>query len=169
MANPLVFVLYYTPLIWWLVVYFFLFRHELSRLLHPIRERRGLKDWVAVLSDLRLIDSASPALQEEGKEKWWRKSRTTHLLLSSLVLWLSAVLVSNFVDISQTLPGGFPYGLLKALLPSLFLFALQALPAIPLIILTYRYCGPRPVKKEEMQLSKNRKGSLIRYLDKEKP
>lgn len=159
MASPFLFALSYTPLSWWLIFYFLAYRHELSRLVHPVRERRGLRDWVAVLARLKLMDAAALAPAQRLKMELGLKAerrragRTKALyLLSFLVLWLSAVLVSKLAIMPQPLA--------EAALPAL----LQLAPAVPLIVATYRRCGAFPFHPIRYHLPSGRKGSLLKYL-----
>jgi hypothetical protein len=49
----------YLPVAYWIAFVLILYRHDLSRLLHPLRDDGSLRNWWAVLSYLGLLDAGT--------------------------------------------------------------------------------------------------------------
>jgi hypothetical protein len=61
-------VLLYEPFPYWTVAVLVMYRHNLSRLFHPIRDNGGLRNWWYVLGHIGLIDPKTvprPGVKEE--------------------------------------------------------------------------------------------------------
>ena len=150
--------LLYTPLLQLLVLYSIFYRHELSRLAHPLNERTGTAAWADVLQQLALprpgelkkMPSADPRAM-----KYLLRVVTPAALLGALCteLFLPAIL---------------------ALVPALsivkspLLFLLQFIPAAYFIVFLRRdYLGPPPIHRHTTTLPLPRMSSMVRCLGEE--
>src|SRR5438876_4314881 len=90
--------LLYTPLLQFLVLYAILYRHELSRLAHPLKERTGTEAWADALQQLALARPGElkkvPSAADPRAAKYLVKVVTPAALLGALCpgLFLPAIL-----------------------------------------------------------------------------
>src|ERR1700733_6342979 len=119
-----------------------LYRHDLSRLFHPVRDDGSLRDWWAVVSHLSILDAGVR-----------RPSRTEEILPYVVYLSLSAG-----VSLSWTL-GVFPQ-------QWYLLMVVQGTSGIILTAATMRYLGTPPRRPYTDVLRYPRLGSRIRHLPK---
>jgi len=148
--------LLYTPLLQLLVLYAIFYRHELSRLAHPLKERTGTEAWADALQQLALARPGElknvPSSSDPKVMKYLIKVVTPAALLGALCpeLFLPAIL---------------------ALVPALsivkgpLLFLLQFIPAAYFIVfLRLDYLGPPPIHRHTTTLPLPRMSSMVRCL-----
>ena len=73
----------YTPLLSWGIFVLVLYRHDLSRLFHPIRENWSMRNWWDVSNHLGLVDPEK-ATRRPGRSTWGFASSPSSGLYSSL-------------------------------------------------------------------------------------
>jgi len=132
----------YLPVPYWAAFVLLMYRHDLSRLAHPVRDNGSLSNWWAVLSYLGLLD---------GRTR--RPSRKEQILPYVISLSTAAG-----VSLSWTLRI-FP-------LIWFYLITVQGISAIFLTAATLRYLGPPPRRPYIDVLRYPRLGSRIRHLGK---
>ena len=144
--------LLYTPLVQFLMIYALLYRHEPSRLAHPLKEKTGMKAWHEALVQVGLVK------QEVEVPPDTRVKR--HVLEMILPTALLAALCPEFF-----LP------VVLALVPALtgvqgpMLFLLQFIPATYFLALLRRnYLGPLPIHRNRSTLPLPRMSSMVRCL-----
>lgn len=146
--------LLYTPLVQFLMLYALLYRHEPSRLAHPLKEKRGVKAWVEVLSRVGLVK------QEVKVQPHTRRRRRVLAMILPTVL-LAMLCPVFFLPAALTL--------VPALtgLKDLVLFLLQYIPASYFLALLKRdYLGPIPIDRHRSTLPLPRTSSMVRCLGK---
>ena len=57
--NPAEAIFLYLPIPYWAAFLLLLYRHDLSRLIHPVRDDGSLRNWWAVLNHLGLLDTGA--------------------------------------------------------------------------------------------------------------
>ena len=131
----------YTPLPYWLIFTLVLYRHDLSRLLHPIRDDGSPRSWWMVLNRLGLFE------KEKVPKKPGRKG--------FLGLFIVAI-ASMAMSLSWSL----------RLFPPLwyYLVIAQGISAIILAAATMQYLGVPPRRPYVDALRYPRLGSRIRHL-----
>lgn len=159
----------YTPIPWATILCIILYRHDLSQLVRPFKDRGSIKDWKSVFQDLNIpLKVSSSSGKPGGKPRGFFSIRediskrypnirfyalvvanvTGSSLLSSLivlpVLIEDAPLISS--RLSVIVSGG-----------------LQFASAFPSIFAMQRYFGPFPSAPNKFHLKKRRQGSLLRY------
>ncbi len=148
--------LLYTPLLQLLVLYAIFYRHELSRLAHPLKERTGTAAWADALQQLALPRPGElkmmPSAADPRAMKYLLRVVAPAALLGALCpeLFLPAIL---------------------ALVPALsivkgpLLFLLQFIPAAYFIaFLRLDYLGPIPIPRHRATLPLPRMSSMVRCL-----
>lgn len=133
----------YSPFPYWAIFTLLAYRHDLSRLTHPMREHASLKTWWSVCRYLGLI----------GQKEVPRPSGR-----GDLIPYLAGLLVAAAVSLSWSLRF-FPlmwYNLLTA----------QAVSGLILSVTTSRYLGPLPSRPHADALRYPRLGSRIQHLPK---
>ena len=135
-------VLLYLPIPYWGAFLLLLYRHDLSRLFHPVRDDGSLRNWWAVLSHLGILDAGVR-----------RPGRTREILPYVVYLSLSAG-----VSLSWTF-GLFPRHWY-------FLIVVQGTSGIILTAATVQYLGTPPRRPYADVLRYPRLGSRIRHLPK---
>ncbi len=142
MTSP-VWLFLYSPLPFWAISTFIAYRHDLTRLIHPMQEHGSLKTWWSVCGYLGLVDRAvvpEPSARRETV-------RYIALLLASAAVSLSWML--------RAFPLVWYYLLLSQAVSGLILFGA-----------TFRYLGPLPSRPYTDALPYPRIGSRIRHLAK---
>jgi hypothetical protein len=144
----------YTPLFQILVLYALLYRHELSRLAHPLKERAGMKAWADALEQVGL------ARQDEMEEQTYLIVARKYLLETILPTALLAALCPELFQPA-----------IVALVPPIarvqgpLLFLLQFVPASYFLALLQRnYLGPLPIHRHRTTLPLPRMSSMVRCL-----
>jgi hypothetical protein len=140
--NPAEAVVLYLPIPYWGAFLLLLYRHDLSRLFHPVRDDGSLGNWWAVLNHLGILDKGAR-----------RPTRKKEIL--PYVVYLS---VSAGASLSWTL----------RLFPLLwyYLIIVQGISGIILTAVTMQYLGTPPRRPYADVLSYARLGSRIRHLPK---
>ena len=143
--NPAEAVFLYLPVPFWAVFVVLLYRHDLSRLTHPVRDDGSLRNWWAVLSYLGLLDAGTN-----------RPGRKKEVL--PYVVYLS---ISAGVSLSWTL----------RLFPLVwyYLIIVQGISGIVLTAATMQYIGTPPRRPYVDVLTYPRLGSRVRHLPKALP
>jgi hypothetical protein len=54
------FIFLYTPILYFLLIYFQMYRHDLGRFAHPFRDHDTRRDWVLVFKKLGVVPSTTP-------------------------------------------------------------------------------------------------------------
>jgi hypothetical protein len=130
----------YLPIPYWAAFVLLMYRHDLSRLAHPVRDDGSLRTWWAVLSYLGLLDGGTH-----------RPSRRKQILPYVISLSIAAG-----VSLSWTL----------RILPLIwfYLIIVQGISAIVLTAVTMQYLGSPPRRPYVDVLRYPRLGSRIRHL-----
>lgn len=146
----------YTPLFQALGLYFFLYRGDLLRFRHPLREKRGLAAWVDVLTQLGLIKEKIDV--SGGRRKMVASRLVSRLLMPTAMLsLLSAYLLAPLL--LEMIP-------LLARFESPLLFFIQLIPSTYFLLMSERdYLGPLPLGSERHILPPKHRSSLIRHLE----
>jgi hypothetical protein len=139
--NPAEAVFLYLPIPYWAVFLLLMYRHDLSRLVHPVRDDGSLRNWWAVLSYLGLLDAGTR-----------RPSRMKEIL--PYLLYLS---ISAGVSLSWTFEV-FP-------LFWYYLIIVQGISGMVLTAATIQYLGSPPRRRYVDVLRYPRLGSRVRHLD----
>jgi hypothetical protein len=140
--NPAEAFFVYLPVPYWVGFTLVLYRHDLSRLTHAVRDDGSLRNWWAVLSYLGLLDAGTH-----------RPSRKKEIL--PFVVYLS---ISAGVSLSWTFRV-FP-------LVWYYLVIVQGISGIVLTAATMKYLGTPPSRPYVDVLRYPRLGSRIRHLGK---
>jgi hypothetical protein len=140
--NPAEAVFLYLPIPYWAAFLLLLYRHDLSRVVHPFRDDGSLRNWWAVLSYLGLLDPGTR-----------RPSRMKEFF--PYLLYLS---ISAGVSLSWTFRV-FP-------LFWYYLIIVQGISGIVLMAATIQYLGTPPRRPYVDVLRYPRLGSRIRHLGK---
>jgi hypothetical protein len=138
--NPAEALFLYLPIPYWAASLLLLYRHDLSRLFHSVRDDGSLRNWWAVLSYMGILDAGVG-----------RPGSTWEILPYVVYLSLSAG-----VSLSWTL-GEFPQHWY-------FLIAVQGISGIILTAATMQYLGTPPRRPYADVLRYPRLGSRIRQL-----
>jgi len=161
-----------TPVPWTAILCLLLYRHDLSRLLHPLKDRGSTKDWRRVLDDLGIPPEGSLIYRKTdikcrshfSIQRFWsgliEVSPDAGLYLSVLVIVASISLFSSLI-VRPVLMGMAP--LLYARFSSTISVGFQFLSALPTVFLMQRFLGPFPSPPFKFHLKKNRLGSLLIY------
>ncbi len=146
----------YTPVFQAMALYLFLYRGDLLRFRHPLREKRGLAAWVDVLTQLGLINEK---IEVSGGRRGMVATRLVGRLLvpTAVLSLLGAYLLAPFL--LETIP-------LLARFESPLLFFIQLIPSMYFLLLAQGdYLGPLPVSPERQILPPKHRSSLIRHLE----
>lgn len=140
--NPAEVVFLYLPMPYWAGFLLLLYRHDISRLLHPVRDDGSLGNWWAVLNYLGILD--------KGARRPTRKKK--------IIPYVTYLSVSAGVSLSWTL----------RLFPLLwyYLIIVQGISGIVLAAATMQYLGTPPRRPYTDVLRYPRLGSRIRHLPK---
>ncbi len=145
----------YTPLAQFLLLYALLYRHEPSRLAHPLKEKTGMKAWTETLVQVGLVK------QREVKESLDTRARKHVLEIILPTALLATLCPALFLPV------------ILALVPALtgvqglLLFLLQFIPASYFLAFLHRnYLGPLPIHRHRTTLPLPRMSSMVRCLGK---
>jgi hypothetical protein len=151
-AEPLIWILTYTPVLQFFILYLWFYRYEPTRLFHPSREKKGLKAWVDVLTQLKLIDGNVKVKGENVALKYAIRLFSPTALLSLVC----AALLAPALQVSFPVLSRFSAPLL---------FLLQFIPAFySLLYLRKVYLGPLPLRYLKSVVPLPRQSSLVRHL-----
>jgi len=132
----------YTPIPYLVVMYFVAYRHDLTRLVKPFRDRTGSREWWSVCEHLGLVT----AEVQPPPKPFMRASRNLLLVVASVVIC--------------AIPFLFP-----SPLSWYFACAAQAAAAVPLFItIIMNWTGPFPFKLYRDVLPYPRLSSRVRHL-----
>jgi hypothetical protein len=162
----------YTPFPWIAILCIILYRHDLSRLFHPFKDRCSTRDIKLVFQKLELpfkVSSSSRRRIEKNRAIFWvAKLRTniserfpsTGLYAFVFVILAGSSLLSTLV-VEPLLFGEASF--LNPRFDGLVSSAFQIVSVLPSIFAMQRYFGPFPSAPKEYHLKKRRLGSLVRY------
>ena len=162
----------YTPIPWAAILCVILYRHDLSQLLHPFKDRSSIKDWKSVFCDLDI-----PLTVSSSSAKRSAKARVALLIhrlpadfserypnIRFYTLVLAMVITSSLLSSLIVVPvliGG--PSLLDSRFAAITSAGLQFVSAFPSIFAMQRHFGPFPSAPGKFHLKKRRLGSLLRY------
>jgi hypothetical protein len=138
--NPAEALFLYLPIPYWAAFLLLLYRHDLSRLFHPVKDNGSSRNWWSVLSHLGIL--------EAGVRRPGRKNE-----ILPYVVYLS---LSAGVSLSWTLGAFLQHWYL--------LVVLQGTSGVTLVAATMRYLGAPPRRPYTDVLRYPRLGSRIRHL-----
>jgi len=143
--NPAEAPFLYLPIPYWAAFLLLLYRHDLSRLFHPVRDDGSLGNWWAVLSHLGILDAG---VRKPGRTK-------------EILPYVVYLLISAGVNLSWTL----------RIFPQdwYFLLVVQGSSGIILAAATMQYLGTPPRRPYADVLRYPRLGSRIRHVAKVPP
>ena len=148
--------LLYTPLLQLLVLYTILYRHELSRLAHPLKEGTDREAWADALRQLALPRAGelkkAPSDADPRAMKYFLKVVIPAAILGALCpeLFLPAILA--LVPVLSIVKG--PLLFLLQFTPATYFFAFLRLD----------YLGPPPIHRHSTTLPLPRMSSMVRCL-----
>ena len=144
--------LLYTPLVQFLMLYALLYRHEPSRIAHPLKEKTGLKAWTQALMQVGLMKPET----EVPTDTRMRKRVFGMILLTALLAALCPVFFLPAVLALIPALAGFK---------GLALFLLQFIPASYFLArLRRNYLGPIPIHRHRSTMPLPRMSSMVRCL-----
>ena len=140
--NPAEAIILYLPVPYWAAFTVVLYRHGLSRLIHPVKDNGSLRSWWSVLNHRGLLDAGTR-----------KPNRRKEILPYVIYLLISAGVSLSWV--------------LKAF-PSVwyYLIIVQGISGIVLTAATMQYLGTPPRRPYVDVLRYPRLGSRIRHLPK---
>jgi len=138
--NPAEALVLYLPVPYWTAFLLLLYRHDLSRLSHPVRDDGSLRNWWSVLSHLGILDAG---VRRPGNTK-------------EMLHYVAYLSLSAGVSLSWTL-GVFPQHWY-------FLIVVQGTSGIILTAATMQCLGTPPRRPYADVLRYPRLGSRIRHL-----
>ena len=140
--NPAEVEFLYLPVFYWGAFVLWLYRHDLSRLFHPFREKIGPRKLWSELLDLDLLSPQQAALRPNDR--------------GQLLPYAGYLLVAAALSLSWVVPG-FPSGWY-------YLVVAQAISALALTMATVRHLGRPPRRSYVDVLRYPRLGSRIRHI-----
>lgn len=156
----------YTPIPWAAILCIILYRHDLSQLRHPVKERCSMSDWKSVFKELGIVVK-QPANAEDSDRKRGGIMSLIHRLSEDVgekypnakfYCFITAIVACSSLIASLTL-GVF----LDSRFSTLILMGAQFCCALPLILAMQRYFGSFPSAPYKYHLKRDRSGSLLRY------
>jgi hypothetical protein len=163
----------YTPFPWIATLCIFLYRHDLSRLFHPFKDRCSIRDFKFVFQNLEIpFKESSSLVRVGGKSRaavWVMHIRaniserfpSAELYALVLIVVAGSSLLSNLI-IAPMLFGG-ESSFLNPKFDGLVSAGFQIVSALPTSFAMQRYFGPFPSAPNKYHLRKRRLGSLVRY------
>ena len=140
-----------------------LYRHNLSQLIHPVKERCSIKDWKDVFAYLEI------SIDQPNSTKKYNRSKVRTILddisegYPSIKFYTFAIALTSILSIissefalrvSLSFNSHFTY----------LLFPLvQLVSSVPSIFAMQRFFGSFPTPPYKFHLKKNRTGSLLKY------
>ena len=145
--NPAEAFFLYLPVPYWAGFTLVLYRHDLSRLTHPVRDDGSLRNWWLVLNHLGLLDAAQVA---------HRPGRIREVLPYLVLLAISAAVSLSWIF--RVFPAFYYY-----------LIIVQGISGIVLTAATMQHLGTPPRRPYVDVLRYPRLGSRVRHLPKVLP
>lgn len=136
--TPITALLIFTPLPWLGLMVFAAYRHDLSRIVKPLRDAGGPRQWWSVCASLGLI----PTSVKKPPTRPWRPLAALASSAAISLLWLYSPIP----------------------LPWYELCGVQACSALPLLILLHNWTGPLPYRPYRDSLPYPRIGTRLRHL-----
>jgi hypothetical protein len=144
--------LLYTPLVQFPLLYALLYRHEPSRLVHPQKEKTGMKAWAQALVQAGLVKQEVKVPPDTSGRKRVLEMIVPTALFAALCPELFLPVILALVPALTGLKG-------------LVLFLLQFIPATYfLVFLQRKYLGPLPIHRNRTTLPLPRMSSMVRCL-----
>ncbi len=144
--------LLYTPLVQFFMLYTLLYRHEPSRLAHPLKEKTGMKAWAQALAQVGLVKQEVEVPPDTRVRK-----RVLGMILPTVML--ATLCPESFLPVVLALVPAL------AGFKGLVLFLLQFIPASYFLALLRRnYLGPLPIHRNRTTLPLPRASSMVRCL-----
>lgn len=140
----------YTPIPWGAVLCIILYRHDLSQLAHPFKDRSSVKDWKSVLQDLGINFTADISDRYPNAR--------FYILIIALVAGSSLLSSAMILRILA----GYA-SLLNPRFTMMVSAGLQLVSTLPSVFAMQRYFGSFPAAPNKFHLKKRRLGSLLRY------
>lgn len=162
----------YTPFPWVAVLCIILYRHDLSQLFHPFKDRCSVKDVKSVFQILQIPIKGSSTLGRVGERNRTvvcvKRLRTDILERfpneGFYALVLATVACSSLLSTLIVVPalfGGASF--FNSRFGGLVSAGFQIVSALPSIFAMQRHFGPFPSAPNKFHLRKRRLGSLVRY------
>lgn len=167
MPLSLSFLFTHTPLPWAAILCLLLYRHNLSLLLHPSRERSSIRDWKQVFQYLEIPFEDSSASEESQRSKVLIILKSIHERYPNIKFYtfgLSSIAIFSIISSSAVILTGGP-SFINSHYTFLVAAGLQFLSALPSIFLMQRRFGTFPSPPYRFHLKKSRAGSLLKYED----
>ena len=163
-----------TPIPWATILCIVLYRHDLSQLVHPMKDRCSIRDWKSVLDDLDIPPKKSSMPPNRGEkaaradfsifERFRAGILEKHPDMGYYAMTLAIVstvsLLSSFVIVPLLVGQS---SILFSRFSLIFSAVFQFVSAIPSIFAMERCFGPFPSPSRKYHLQKRRQGSLVRY------
>src|SRR5487761_660445 len=162
----------HTPIPCVTILCIIVYRHDLSQLVHPFKERCSIRDWKCVFQDLDIpLKVSSSSRKPSGKP---RVVVLIHRLgteisgrypcigfyASVLAVVAGSSLLSSLIVVPVLIGDAF---FLNSRFSEIISAGLQFVSAFPSIFAAQRYFGPLPSAPNKFHLKKRRPGSLLRY------
>ena len=160
----------YTPIPYATILCIIQYRHDMSQLIHPLKDRCSLRDWKSVFDDIEIDHKASSSSTKTegivgfsiGRLRLDILERHPDIGFYASVLAIVTIvsLLSSLIAV-PVLTGGdsLPYSRFILIISA----GLQFLSAIPSTFAMQRYFGPFPSPPGKFHLKKRQPGSLLRY------
>jgi len=154
----------YTPIPYAVILCIILYRHDLSQLVHPLKDRCSVRDWKSLFDDLEIArKTSSSSSKKEGngiRLDFLERHPNIGFYLSVLAIVTSVSLLSSLVVVPVLLEGdSLPYSRFILIISA----GLQFVSATPSTLAMLQYFGPFPSPPGKFHLKKRRPGSLLRY------
>jgi hypothetical protein len=161
-----------TPIPWATILCIILYRHDLSQLVHPFKDRCSIRDWKSVFQDLDIpLEISSSSAKQSGIPRVVVlilhlqadiSERYPNIGFYTLVLAIVAgsSLLSSLVVVHVLMEDA---SFLNSRFSEIISAGLQFVSAFPSIFAMQRYFGPLPSAPGKFHLKKRRPGSLLRY------
>jgi hypothetical protein len=162
----------FTPIPWATILCIILYRHNLSQIVHPFKDRCSKRDWKSVFDDLDIPHKATSSngkIDGKGRASFSIDDLRTAIFerhsdigfYASLVAIVTGIsLLTSLIVVPVLIMGGPLFYSRFSLITSA---GLQFVSAIPSIFAIQRCFGPFPSPPSKFHLKKRRLGSLLRY------
>jgi hypothetical protein len=164
----------YTPFPWAAILCIILYRHDLSQLFHPFKDRCSIRDMKSVFQNLQIPINGSSTLGRRAGERnrtvlWVKRLRTSILerfpngrfYAFVLATVAGSSLLSTFIVVHVLFGGASSF--IDSRLGGLVSAGFQIFSALPTIFAMQRHFGPFPSAPNKFHLRRRRLGSLARY------
>jgi hypothetical protein len=159
-----------TPIPWAAILCIILYRHDLSQIMHPVKERNSMRDWILVFRDLGITAKQSSTNDDHSGRKRGRivslirrfsEDVTERYPNTRFYCFIIAIVVCSSLIASLV----FGWVFLDSRFGALILAVAQFSCALPLVFAMQRYFGSSPSAPFKYHLKSRRTGSLLRYGD----